>query len=86
MKQVNKTIIGSVAAILLSGNAFATTATVDKTLVEAEIAANLRAMTAEITAPVIAETAKIQLNTIAFVADNKVSNDKNLSTEVEAAE
>ena len=85
MKQINKTILGGIAAIALSGNAFANNTLIDKALVEAEIAANLNAMTAEIKLPEITETAKMQLNNFILVTANTVQTEKTESTQVEAA-
>ena len=82
MKQINKTILGSIAAIALSGNAFANNTVIDKASVEAEIAANLNAMTAEIKLPEITEAAKIQLNSIFLVATRSTKSEKNVSTPV----
>lgn len=82
MKQINKTIMSSIAAIALSGNAFANNNIIDKTLVEAEIAANLHAMTAEIALPEITETAKMQIDSIIMIAISKTKNEKTVSTPV----
>ncbi len=80
MKHINKTIIGGIAAIILSGNAFANNTIIDKALVEAEITANLNAMTAEIKLPEITETAKMEINNIILVAATNAKNNTTVST------
>jgi hypothetical protein len=80
MKQINKTIVASIAAIVLSSNAFANNIIIDKALVEAEMAANLNTMTAEITLPRITETAKMQIDNIIMIATSKAKSGKTVST------
>ena len=80
MKQINKTIIGSIAAIVLSNNAFANNIIIDKALVEAEMAANLNAMTANIKLPEITETAKMQIQSIIMTAKNNAKSNNTAST------
>jgi hypothetical protein len=75
MKQLN-VIIGSIAAVILSSNTFASNSVIDKALVEAEIAANLNAIKAEITIPKIAETAEIQIDDTVLIAINNTKSEK----------